>query len=380
VSAIIISGISIAIFLLTFVLGKKNKLPADKFLVAYLLFFIVSQIYFFAESTGMFQFSSLMILGRGFFLLGAPLFFYYVYTLTQKQPISLRLYIFTLLPYASYIIVFIYYYLQVFGKGDVTIENGLLYIDGKTSLIWTFFIVLFILTDPFYLLWFYILLRSYRKRVLDSLSSTEQVNLNWLNILFYIWAASAFVLVPFAFLSIGHSLISPAFLGSLTQLANVAFIFIAGYYGFKQTTVFSEKPNTPFADDTIAENKYQRSGLTKEQAAIYREQLIALMTDKKLYLNSELNSAELAREAGISVNYLSQVLNQELHQNFFDFVNSHRVIAVQEKMRDPRFQHLTLLAIALESGFNSKTSFNTVFKKFTNQTPSQYYRALKSSK
>ena len=100
------------------------------------------------------------------------------------------------------------------------------------------------------------------------------------------------------------------------------------------------------------------------------------MTDQKPYLDGELTAGALSQALGISINHLSQVLNQEQHQNFFDFINSYRVKEVIEKMKDPGNRHLTLLALALDSGFNSKTSFNTVFKKVTHQTPSQFYKML----
>jgi AraC-like DNA-binding protein len=77
----------------------------------------------------------------------------------------------------------------------------------------------------------------------------------------------------------------------------------------------------------------------------------------------------------MSPNHLSQVINQLEGKNFFDFVNAYRVEEVKRKMADDRSKKLTLLAIALESGFNSKTSFNMVFKKMTGQTPSQYYKS-----
>jgi AraC-like DNA-binding protein len=100
------------------------------------------------------------------------------------------------------------------------------------------------------------------------------------------------------------------------------------------------------------------------------------MEEKKPWLNGELTAGQLSQLLGISVNHLSQVLNKEQHQNFFDFINSYRVSEVIRRMGDNGNSHLTLLAIALDSGFNSKTSFNTVFKKVTNQTPSHYCKAL----
>ena len=102
------------------------------------------------------------------------------------------------------------------------------------------------------------------------------------------------------------------------------------------------------------------------------------MKTERLYLNGELTAQELAQQLGVTPNHLSQVINQVEGKNFFDFVNSYRIEEVKNRMADSRSKSMTLLALALESGFNSKTSFNMVFKKMTGQTPSQYYKALQS--
>ena len=100
--------------------------------------------------------------------------------------------------------------------------------------------------------------------------------------------------------------------------------------------------------------------------------LVALMEEKELYKNSTLTLPELAQEMNISQHYLSEVINTQLGKNFYDFVNGYRAEEVMRRMRDPKASHLTILAIALEAGFNTKSSFNTFFKKYTGLTPSQY--------
>ncbi len=374
-NTLIISGITIGIFLLSLMLGKKNKLVADKFLIIYLFYFVTSQVYFYFESYSFLQHSFWMLLGKGTYLLGGPLFFYYVYALTKPTTFPLKGYLLTLLPVFSYVLHFFYYYIA-FEPRDLNIEHGLLYINGELPLGWTLFIVLFLVTDPFYLIWFFLLLKKYKERVMQSLSNTDRINLNWLNVLFYVWVVSAIVLFPVGILSLGRSWIPYSVVAWLLQLAYLVFIFVVGYYGFRQTIVFT---NFEFySHPRKSENKnasYERSGLAQEQAIQYHGQLLKLMKERKPYLDGEVTAQSLSKQLGISANHLSQVLNQEQKQNFFDFVNSYRVEEVKAKMKDSQFRNFTLLAIALESGFNSKTSFNTIFKKFTGQTPSQYYKS-----
>ena len=80
----------------------------------------------------------------------------------------------------------------------------------------------------------------------------------------------------------------------------------------------------------------------------------------------------MAEALSVSPHNLSEMINTQLGKNFYDFVNGYRVEEVQRRLVDPGSAHLTVLALGLEAGFNSKSSFNAVFKKHTKMTPSQY--------
>jgi AraC-like DNA-binding protein len=380
VDALIASGIALTCLFLSIMLGKKDKLSADKFLIFYLSFSAIRQIYLFVETHGWLNESYWMIFGKSHYLLNAPIFFFYVYAITQQKPLKRIGYLLVLAPFIAYSITFLYYYSSVFENADLTFINGLMYINGELSLPWAFFVGLFLVIDPIFIAWYYILLRAYKKRVADAVSYADTINLSWLTIIFNIWFVSAVLLLPLSMLSVAGVVgLSVEFTQAMVEVASVAFFFVLGYFGFKQTAVFSHldlkvhgiKKESP----TIS---YERSGLTETQAQQYHKQLLSVMEEKKPYLTGELSAADLARQLGVSVNHLSQVLNMIQKQNFFDFVNSYRVKEVIEKMKDSKNHHLTLLALALDSGFNSKTSFNTVFKKFTGETPSKYFQSLKA--
>lgn len=83
----------------------------------------------------------------------------------------------------------------------------------------------------------------------------------------------------------------------------------------------------------------------------------------------------MALKIDISTNHLSQIINQNLDMNFYDFVNSYRIKEAKERIIDTKFDNLSFLGIGLEVGFNSKTSFNKYFKKFTGTTPSLYKKS-----
>ncbi len=106
----------------------------------------------------------------------------------------------------------------------------------------------------------------------------------------------------------------------------------------------------------------------------WRDKLQQLMADEQPWLEPELTLAELAHRLRTNTSLLSHVINTGCGQNFNDFVNSYRVAEAERKLQDPRLTHYSLVGIALESGFNSKSTFNRVFKKLTGRTPSEVTR------
>jgi len=108
------------------------------------------------------------------------------------------------------------------------------------------------------------------------------------------------------------------------------------------------------------------------------KQLRKIMETEKPYLDCNLKYSDLAAKLGISVRHLSRVLNEELGISFNDFVNAYRIKEVQAQLLNQENGEHTLLAIALEAGFNSKTSFNRIFKDHTGMTPTEFVRQHKA--
>ena len=100
------------------------------------------------------------------------------------------------------------------------------------------------------------------------------------------------------------------------------------------------------------------------------------MVIEKPYLERELTIYDLSDQLKISRHILSEVINEHMGKNFYNLVNEYRVNEVKERMKGDDIRQLTILAIAYDSGFNSKSSFNTIFKEKTGQTPSEYLDQL----
>ncbi len=96
------------------------------------------------------------------------------------------------------------------------------------------------------------------------------------------------------------------------------------------------------------------------------------MNEEKPYLDSELTIVTVSEKLGIPRHYLTQVINEHLNKNFFVYINEYRVNEAKQKMSDETYRDHTILRIAYDSGFNSKSGFNIIFKKHTGFTPTEF--------
>jgi AraC-like DNA-binding protein len=104
----------------------------------------------------------------------------------------------------------------------------------------------------------------------------------------------------------------------------------------------------------------------------WKQKILQLMEQERLYLNPELTLSDFAQRLHTHSKLVSSVINEGFHKNFNDFVNDYRVTLFKEKVNDPNLKHLTLLAIAFECGFNSKSTFNRAVKRATGEMPSAF--------
>ncbi|HSA56593.1 MAG TPA: helix-turn-helix transcriptional regulator [Gemmatimonadaceae bacterium] len=225
-------------------------------------------------------------------------------------------------------------------------------------------------------------LLRHRRRVENSYSNTERVNLSWL--LRLAGAAAAIWLLAVA---IGIADLLPQSIqrpsDDLVGLAIAILVYAIGYMGLRQPEVHrydGPAPEPPAgaapAPRDRGEARYERSGLTDAEAAALEAELLALMAREHPYRDPDLTLADLADRLSTTPHKLSEVLNSELAQTFYDFVNSYRVEEVRRRLADAKSKRQNVLALAMDAGFASKSTFNQVFKKRTGQTPSSYRKAL----
>jgi AraC-like DNA-binding protein len=114
------------------------------------------------------------------------------------------------------------------------------------------------------------------------------------------------------------------------------------------------------------------SALPTNNYTEWKSKIEQLFIEQKLYLEPELSLSDLATKLKTNTSVLSAAINQNFGKNFNDFVNEYRVEEVKRLLKDPTYAHLSLLGVALECGFNSKSTFNRAFKKFTGQSPKEF--------
>lgn len=123
-------------------------------------------------------------------------------------------------------------------------------------------------------------------------------------------------------------------------------------------------------------NKYKNSNLNPKLIEQYKTQLINAMEVDNMYLNGKLSIHDVSEKLHIPRQYISEVLNEHMSTSFQDFINQYRVEEFVNRLKNDQNDHYTLLGIATDVGFNSKSSFNAIFKKSKGLTPTQYKKSL----
>lgn len=224
-------------------------------------------------------------------------------------------------------------------------------------------------------------LRKSKKLYLENYAGKSINSYNWLfqfTVVLTILYAVAFLKNIFKFSDYPH--ISEGLKISLW----VSSLFIFCWYLFKALNnpdLFRNVDSKlKLVSEIVAEEKISEQPIVNEKE--YNEELLKLkdyMVDKKPFLNPSLTIQDISREIGIPTRELSVLINHQLGQHFYDFVNTYRIENAMDILKDTTKSKVTILEILYEVGFNSKSSFNTAFKKHTGNTPTEYRKNLQIS-
>lgn len=213
----------------------------------------------------------------------------------------------------------------------------------------------------------------HNRRIRDVYSNIDRINLRWLRILTLSVAITWTVVI----------------VGTVTNdIANVRItgfsialffcisllIYTIGYMGLSQPEVFRQSRETSPEEETAEDvtGRYAKSGLSDASANEILGGLQRLMETDKPYLHGDLTLNKLAGLLSVTPHNLSEAMNTRLKQSFYDYVNSFRIHEVKRRLLEGDAEKFNILSIAFDAGFTSKTTFNTIFRKQTGTTPSQF--------
>jgi len=208
---------------------------------------------------------------------------------------------------------------------------------------------------------------GYRKRVKDLTNIKPEYD-SWIRIAIFTFLGAC--IITFGGKLLGYLNI-PIYFNTF-YLSNIAFLFFYSILFFVSIT----SPSLVTSSDK--KEKYWYSSLSNYESKELLHRLNGYINETQVYRKSGLTLKELASSFGASERHLSQVINDLKGQNFFDFINSYRVEHAKQLLSQNNENRRTMFDIFWESGFNSKTTFNTAFKKFTGITPSEFQKSFLS--
>jgi AraC-like DNA-binding protein len=229
-----------------------------------------------------------------------------------------------------------------------------------------------------YIIASFITVNKYRKVLLENFSNASLFNYKWLFRLIFIYTVATFLASLknlFMFMEIGPAYRYSMLLMSLLLLGYICWmVFRAMRYPEQFRGIDSR---LQLVSRMVREERLTEADnivLPDPETDVKVALLNKFMADSETYLDPSLSIYDLSKQVNISTKDLSLLINHDLNQHFFDFVNGFRIRKAMEMLKDPGKKELTVLEILYDVGFNSKSSFNTAFKKHTNLTPTEYRR------
>ena len=364
-------GISQALFVAFVLLTKKEKQGSDYILLVWLLTISFKMMVLLISVEHGEFFDNQFSIGLIPLTFGPFLFLYTKYLLYRRWFFKNR----DFLHFVPFI-VFTFLYFSFFREKLSFDTHKLLLTDGYVvaRLLYSF---AFLGSVSYYTFLTLQILQRHRKRLQDRFSFLSESNeLNWLYVL-----TAIFSLTYFVYFALGlYNVVTNQAYFDIAYTSDIFLTILAfsvSYFGIKQPYLFKVVPEekedfNESREGNEQKEKYKNSNLSEEQKEEYIEHIYSFMQTERPFLNAELTVQDLSKQLNISRHHLTEILNNDIGKNFFTFVNEYRVEEVKRRLLDERFEHLTIVAIAFESGFNSKSTFNSIFKQNTGSTPSQW--------
>lgn len=363
ISFLLLTGISQGVTLAIVLLTSKRHRKLSNFLLAVFLLSYSFKLLLntpYSPPIGMGNYLvSILLLGPSFFL--------YIRSVVRPKFVLHARHIWHLIPALVYLVL-----INIFTVTYPIISYEQIFNDESLLLVTSIFQAGVAIQAMIYVICSALEMRRYQDWVHDNHSDLKHINLNWLR-----WLTYSFLGVTIVWWLAGYADIAYLIHWFGEPSMQIAYIFwalmsmvvlVIGYYGLFRPELFIDR------ESEVISNGSKR--LSESELRLHTQKLLELMEREKPYLNPKLKLSDLASQMSVNPGLLSLIINQGTGKNFNDFVNEYRVTEFKSRLKSGDHKNFTLLAIALDSGFNSKSSFNAIFKKITGNTPNQFRNEL----
>ena len=302
-------------------------------------------------------------------LLIMPIFYLYVKAVCHSDFRLKPKHLILIIPFVITNLVFIpRFYLAT------TIESIFIYEHFKQMLEIRFFYILAELQYAFYIVLVFIILKKYKEIYLENYTNSNHSSYKWLfqmTVFFLIAHCIVFFKSVIRYTDYNVFLnISNVIIGTIALIISCWFVLKA----LNNPDLFKGVDSNMLLINEVVISTEKESFQTPKSVEIASqiELIKKYVVENEPYLEPSLTIQELSKQVNIPVRDLSILINHHINQHFFDFINEYRIQKAMQILKNPSKSKLTILEILYEVGFNSKSSFNTAFKKYTNQTPTEF--------
>lgn len=370
--SIILFGVFEGLIIFLLLLLKRQKTVSDNLLSAFFLLYSFDTFLSYLEiynRTHGYPYPWFFFISTPFLLLHWPVIWLYVKSLTDQHFKLKPIYLLHLLPFILCLILFsVEYYGKPIAEKIASIQTE----SFRQQWDYPVVILSMALSSVVYFSWALVLVKRYNRNIKVYFSETSNYDLAWLRILM---VASA-VIYTVIYLTFVVDLIVPLatfkWLHQTSFMLGAVYIIVLGFYGHRQGNLFSDKKiemelhePQPLSEKTYSLDKRENE---------FIHYLLQYMNEQKPYLMPEITLAALAGDLKVTPEFLSGIINSKLGKNFYDFINHYRIEEFKASCVVTENKDFTLIAIAYDCGFNSKPTFNRVFKNATGCTPGDYAR------
>lgn len=367
-----VQGLFLAFLLLRL---KKGNIMANRWLAAFLMVFALEMMGVVLHKSGwILKVPFLAYWYAPLTLIQGQFFYLYICEITQAKHSWNRWPWLHFIPFFLGVLFFLPVYLQPVSEKSALLREAV----SDSSPFFIHFSVTSLCITAIYIFITFLTIKQHTRSIHRFYSSEKGKTLIWFHYIFGLLVGIFIICVVLSFV-----------IGMLNadMVSNFLFSIVIYFIGYKAMINPEIIPGFETIIPALAENevipavirvdqnevaRYEKSGLTREKADEAYRRLESVMRDEKAFLDPELDLKILSEKINLSTHQLSQLLNQYAGETFFDYVNHYRVNYFIRLLHQKDLAHLSLLGLAYESGFNSKSTFNSVFKKFTGKTPSEF--------